>query len=133
MSDNEDINRQIRSNYSRGNMLIRNFRSCTIEVKIKLFKTYMYNMYCSSLWCDFSKSIFNKLKVSYNNVFRIFLNYHRCSSASEMFVTNNTRSFNEMVRNIYCTIERRLTLSSNVLVQRWCTSVYPIKSSLIKL
>ena len=40
LSDDRDINREIKSLYTRTNILIRRFSRCSIGVKIKLFKTY---------------------------------------------------------------------------------------------
>ena len=37
LCDNNDIKRQIRCVYTRGNILIKNVRPCTEEVKLKLF------------------------------------------------------------------------------------------------
>ena len=37
LTDNEDIKRQTRCTYTQGNVLIKKFRKCTIEVKTKLF------------------------------------------------------------------------------------------------
>ena len=34
-------------------------------IKIKLFKSYCSSVYGSSLWCNFSKSAFNRLKVAW--------------------------------------------------------------------
>ena len=84
LKDNEDIKRQIRSNYARANMLTRNFHYCSEDVKKQLFTSYMYNMYCASLWCVFNQSIYDKLIVSYNNTFRFLFAYARHCSASHI-------------------------------------------------
>ena len=83
--------------YAQGNSLIRKFHMCTDKVKIKLFVTYCSQFYCAPLW-QFQKSdkIYNKLRVAYNNVFRLFLRLPRdeqgrpCSS-SGMFVSRKVR------------------------------------------
>lgn len=49
-TDDEDINRQIRSIYAHGNTLIRNFKNCSDDIKCNLFRTYCTVFYCSSLW-----------------------------------------------------------------------------------
>ena len=46
LSDNVDIERQCKSLYIQGNIIIRKFRMCTEDVKIKLFQSY-----CSALLC----------------------------------------------------------------------------------
>ena len=40
LSDDRDINREIKSLYTRTNILIRRFSRCSIGVKIKLFKMF---------------------------------------------------------------------------------------------
>ena len=45
--DDCDISKLLRNLYSRGNSIIRNFKSCSEEVKIQLFKTYCTSFYCS--------------------------------------------------------------------------------------
>ena len=35
-----------------------------------LVKTFISNMFGSVLWCDFTKAVYHKLCVSYDNVFR---------------------------------------------------------------
>ena len=57
LSDEKDIDRQKRKLYGQGNTIIRKFSMCTLDVKIKLFKTYCTPMYCAQLWCRFKPSI----------------------------------------------------------------------------
>ena len=67
--DDVDIDRQIKSFYVRENMLIRKFKTCSIAVKVQLFKIYCNNMYAGHLWCNQSPSYDRKIKTAYNNVF----------------------------------------------------------------
>ena len=41
MSDVDHIIKEIRNIYARGNMPIHNFKHCTMNVKITIFKTYI--------------------------------------------------------------------------------------------
>ena len=50
MSDNTDIKRQIRCLYTRGNILIKKFRHCSEQVKLKLFSSYCSSFYGCTLW-----------------------------------------------------------------------------------
>ena len=52
-SDDLDLSRQMRAIYTRGNMLIKNFKSCSDDVKLQLFKTYCSNLYCGQLWSTY--------------------------------------------------------------------------------
>jgi len=40
MSDDDDINREVRNMFTRTNVLIRRFGNCSLPVKLSLFKTY---------------------------------------------------------------------------------------------
>ena len=69
MKDDEDIMRQCRSIYARGNAMARTFRMCYETVKIKLFKTYFYGLYTDSLWWNFKKSSMKKLLTKKDIIF----------------------------------------------------------------
>jgi hypothetical protein len=57
-NDNDDINRLNRSVFACGNKLISQFKKCTENVKVQLFKTFCCNLYCSHLWYDYFKYSF---------------------------------------------------------------------------
>ena len=46
MKTSIDVSRQTRKFYAQANMLLRNFRYCSNEVKCSLFKSFCTNMYC---------------------------------------------------------------------------------------
>ena len=53
LSDDEDINRQRRTLFVQGNIILRKFNMCTFDVKPSLFRTY-----CSAqLWWNYKKSV----------------------------------------------------------------------------
>ena len=72
LQDNEEIKRQIRSIYCRSNMLIRDFHFCNEDVRKLLYSTFCSNLYCTQLWWCYNNAMFNKVKVAFNNGFRIF-------------------------------------------------------------
>ena len=45
-TDDNDMSKELRNLYARGNMLTKQFRSLDNVVKIQLFKTYCYPLYC---------------------------------------------------------------------------------------
>ena len=65
-----DVARQTRKFYMQANLLLRNFRYCSDDVKCTLFKSYCTNMYCCQLWFNSIKSSSIKLSTSYNSVIR---------------------------------------------------------------
>ena len=67
MKTSSDVVRQTRKFYAQTNMLLRNFRYCTNDVKCTLFKSFCANMYCCPLWFNSTSSTIKKLKTSYNS------------------------------------------------------------------
>ena len=59
--DDLAIETQHRNLYSRGNMIIRNFKNCNEQVKKQLFKSFCSSFYCASLW---NSSEFTLLQVA---------------------------------------------------------------------
>ena len=68
MNTSIDVSCQTRKFYVQTNMLLRNFRYCSNEVKCSLFKSFCTNMYCCPLWFNSTSSSVKKLKCSYNSV-----------------------------------------------------------------
>jgi hypothetical protein len=114
--DDKDIERQMRYVYSTGNSIIRNFKHCTDEVKLQLFKTFCSNFYCCQLWSNYKVSTYNKLRVAFNNVFRSLLKLKRDCSISAYMVNNHVNSFYGLLRKQIYGFTLRLRNSTNILV-----------------
>ena len=122
--DDADISRQIQAIYARGNQLIRNFKECSKNVKIELFKCYLSNLYCSHLWHSYNATTYRKIKVAYNNVFRMLMGIKRGESISLAFVTTNVHGFNSLIRKSIYGFYIRATKSDNTLVRNIVHSPY---------
>ena len=48
--DDKAIQKETRALYYRGNMLYRNFKGCSDDIKIQLFSSYCFSFHCTSLW-----------------------------------------------------------------------------------
>ena len=81
LSDDRDTERQRRSLYAQGNMLIRKLHMCSENVKVRLFKTFCSPMYTAHIWWNYRKCTIRKLYVAFNDVMRMLLNLPRYSSA----------------------------------------------------
>ena len=102
-----DVKIQTRNFYSQANLLIRNFRYFTDNVKCYLFQSYCTSMYCCQLWFNSSKGSIEKLRTSYNSALRRFLAISKPYSASQMFVSRGILSFDELLRkSIYSRVFR---------------------------
>ena len=66
LSDDKDIQRQLRYQYCAANKLRVSFSRCSNAVKNVLFRSFCTPMYASQLWCNFRKSCMQRLRVAYN-------------------------------------------------------------------
>ena len=132
LNDDSDIKRQYRSICRKVNMLKRKFYKCSFEVKIQLFQSYCMNIYCVSLWSNCGVSSLNKMKIMYNNAFRILMGFNSRCSASDMFVKNNVNCFYELRRKSIYSLFKRLRESDNNLVNTIMCSDLWYNSSLLK-
>ena len=117
MKTSIDVSRQTRKFYAQANMLLRNFRYCSNEVKCSLFKSFCTNMYCCPLWFNSTSSSVKKLKCSYNSVLRRLLCIRMPYSASAMFVTHGIPSFYELLRKCIYNFSERISSSSNSIIK----------------
>lgn len=127
--DDEDMKRELRSVYSRGNILLRKFRKCNDSVKIQLFRSYCMNFYCSALWCFYSNDVFNKLKVAYNNTFRVLFSINGVISISSTFMCLGIDTFKVILRKSMSSLLLRTRMSENRILQTVCESTIFLKRS----
>ena len=132
LSDDDDIERQMRCFYISSNMLMRQFSRCTYEVKCVLFKTYCYQLYGGPMWAKYSSTVLRKLKVAFNNAARLLLGYEKRSSASSMFVSNRIDTFDALLRRQIYGFKTRILKSKNFIVQTVYEAVY-FNSETVKL
>ena len=123
-TDDYDISKELRNLYARGNMLTKQFRSLDDTVKIQLFKTYCYPLYCAALWCNFRAASLRRLRVAYNAIFRRLLGVRlwdpeeeRLGSMSALFVQAGVRSFQELHRFVAYSCMQRIAHSENSFLQ----------------
>lgn len=132
-STNKDVTRQTRQFYAKSNMLVRNFKKCSRNVKCYLFRSYCSSMYGSNLWYNCTKSMLSKVRIAYNNSLRRVLNIAKYDSASAMFVNNDIVSFGEMLRkNIYRFINRLISCNVNSIISCIVNSPLVLESPLWK-
>ena len=130
-TDDLDLNRQLRSFYVRCNYLMRNFNSCSQEVKCLLFNTFCGNFYSGHCWSSYKRASMSKLVVGFNNSFRRLMSYPRFCSASSMYVFNHVCSFNEILRKSIYSFRERILNSQNSII---CTLArFTLHSPLWKL
>ena len=131
--DNCDIKRQIKSVYSRGNVLIRKFKHCTDNVKLKLFSSYCNSFYCAQLWCMYKKEHVRKLQTAYNRIFRTLMNFKYDVSISAQFVSKNIDTFTVIWRKLIVSFRKRLLESENSILSGIVQSLMFLDSRLTKM
>ena len=117
LSDDDDILRQVKALYTRGNMLVNCFNRCSNQVKNCLFRSYCSNCYGGQLWAIYKKDVYKKCIVAYNDIYRKLFNIQRGDSISAVYVSNKIDSFNTIIRKDVFRFKNRIVNSSNILVQ----------------
>ena len=75
-------------------MLVWKFSFAPIEAKIKLFKSYCYQICGCALFRHSFQNSFRKLTVSYSDTFKLLINVPRYTSYSLAFAMNATDHIN---------------------------------------
>ena len=133
LSDNDDIDRQMKSIYVKANILNRKFKYCNDAVKIHLFKSYCCNVYCCNVWGNYTIAAINKIQVAYNNSYRIFMQLPKFCSASAMFAYSNVLGFDAILRKQRFNMLRRLKESTNVILQNIMLGDWSFQSPLLNI
>jgi len=60
--DDSDINRELRCLFTRANVLNRRFWRCSVDVKLRLFRTFCLCFYDLSLWKYYKVGTMNSLR-----------------------------------------------------------------------
>ena len=118
--------------YLQANLLLRNFRHCSDQVKCVLFQTYCTNLYCCQLWFNSTKSSLKKLSTSYNSVLRRFIGICKPYSANKMFVSRGIPTFAELLRTSIYRFAQRIEHSSNCIISATLLPLMYISSSIQK-
>ena len=116
LRDDSDIMSQNRKLCARGNMLVRQFKSCTIDVKRQLFLTFCSTIYCRALWVNFRLLTINRIRVNYNNILRRLVHMPSFTSASQLFSLLDLKGFQELRRRACYGLMTRLRTSKNDLL-----------------
>ena len=132
LSDDFDIERQMRYIYSTGNSIVRNFKHCTDGVKVQLFKTMYSNFYCSQLWSKYRVNVLNKIRVAFNNVLRSLFLLKRDDSISAFTVSSQINGFHCVIRHQMYGFYVRLFKTNNILVNTFVNSMYFLNNTMVK-
>jgi len=101
LSDDKDIQRQVRYQYCAANKLRASFSRCSKAIKNVLFGSFRTPMYASQLWCNFRKSCMQSLRVAYNFGCRALYNLPWRASVSSHQVQCNIPTFEALLRKYH--------------------------------
>ena len=114
--DDKDILKQFRRQNAVGNMLIRRFGFAHIDIKIQLFKSFCYPIYCNSLWSSFYGYSLQKLTVSYSDTFKRLVRRPRYTSSSAVFAEHCSDHIKVVCRKAAYSLHCRLQASTNEII-----------------
>lgn len=114
--DAKDMKRQISYIYSKGNVLVRKFSKCKEDIKVTLFKSYCYSLYCCHLWTHYTCRKINMVRVAYNDAFRFLFGVDRRSHVSPHYLKYTIDCFDVLRRKSMVNFRRRLYNSKNSII-----------------
>ena len=107
LSDDKDIQRQLRYQYCATNKQWAYFCRCSDAVKNVRFRSLCKPMYASQLWCYFRKSCMQRWRVAYNFGCRTLYNLPWRASVSSHHVQCNIPAYEAIIRKYkYLFLER---------------------------
>ena len=115
LCDNDDIKRQMRSTYARDNLIIKRFRHCTDDVKVKLFKSYCCNFYGICLWSKYTQECRKKLITAFKRIFRGLFNCDKYNTTVTM-INMHVDPFIVIERKLVFGFRNRVFLSDNSIL-----------------
>jgi len=124
--DYSEIDKRCHTMRVRANMLASRFSKVSEDVKKLLFKTYFSSIYCSSLWIPQTQKCLQKIRVTFNDCFRIIFKVKGPHSISNEFVRRGICNF-EARRRICCfSLIKRVLFPKNEIVLDIvnCTTFY---------
>jgi len=116
LTDDNDIQREIRSMFVRCNILIRKFSRCSEHVKLKLYQAYCLCFYDIALWTSFNVSSLCKFRSCYNKCMKLFFGYRKYDSVTSILLKTGLPSFDTICHNAKCTFQKRWLTCHNTMV-----------------
>jgi len=77
LSYDSDITRELKSLFTRANLLNRRFWRCSVKVKLRLFRTFCLCFYDIGLWKFYRAGTINKLAAAYIKCIKIFFGHYK--------------------------------------------------------
>ena len=95
-------------------MIANNFSHCSKATKIILFKSFVSNIYLSSIWLP-NRANMRNINLAYNNAYCIVMKYKRRNSALLMFLYDVNNLTIKLCKS-YNSLYQRIRNSRNSLI-----------------
>ena len=115
-TDEAEINKRCHAMRVRANVIARRFGKASDSVKKQLFQTYFSSIYCSSLWVPQTQKCVNKVRVTFNNCFRLIFGIYGAHSISHEFVSRGINMFQAVRRQGCFSLLRRVLFPKNDII-----------------
>jgi len=115
--DDNDVLREVRSLFTRANILVRRFGRCSVAIKTVLFKTFCMCFYGMELWKCYSAGVINRLKSSYTRCMKTFFAYPKYYSVTAMLFELGLPSFDTVFYNRQFKLASQLQNQNALLAQ----------------
>ena len=116
--------REVRSLFTRTNILARKFKMCSVAVKTVLFKSFCVCFYGIELWKFYTAGAINRLRSCYIRCMKSFLGYTRRYSVTSMLLELRLPTFDTLLWNSRVRLHNQLQACNNALISQlqllWC-------------
>ena len=99
LSDDDDIEREIRNMFVRCDTLVRKFSNCSVNVKVTLFRSFCLCLYDIALWNVYKTGSLQKFRSCYHRCATLFFKYKKFDSNTCMLLETGLPSFDTIVNN----------------------------------
>ena len=106
----------MKSLFARTNLLIRRFARCTLNVKAKLFRSFVLCFYDIALWNNFQLASLKKLACGYVKSLKLLFGFSKYSSDTAMLLQLRLSSFDAVLHNAKVSFCARLKSVNNGLL-----------------
>jgi len=114
--DDKDVLCEVRAMFTHTNILARRFFSCSVSVKIVLFRTFCICFYGMKLWQRYNMCSINGLRSSYIRCMKLFFNYPKYYSVTAMLLELGLLSFDTLLYNSRMRFANQVQRTNNIIV-----------------
>jgi len=117
LSDDKDLQREMRNMYIRTNTLLCRFGKCSKKVKVRLFRSYCLCLYGTALWNTYKVNCMKKLRSCYHRCIKTFFGYDRLYSVTAILLDLQLPSFETLLYNYKYSFYMQFLCSDNAVVK----------------